>query len=74
MVSDSNGIGIVGYGAYIPRFRIKVEEIARSWGRDAESLKKTLCVNEKAVPGIDVDTATMAVEASKTARSMAGIS
>ena len=63
--------GIVGYGTYIPRFRIKVEEIARSWGRDAESLKRSLCVNEKAVPGIDEDTATMAVEAAKTALTMA---
>ncbi len=67
-------VGIVGYGAYIPRFRIKVEEIARNWGRDAEELKKSLCVNEKAVPGIDEDTATMAVEAGKKALLMAGIS
>ncbi|MBI3033695.1 hydroxymethylglutaryl-CoA synthase [Candidatus Woesearchaeota archaeon] len=63
-------VGIAGYGAYIPKFRIKVDEIARSWGRDADSLKKSLCVNEKAVPGIDEDSATMAVEASKHALSM----
>ncbi|MBI3051977.1 hydroxymethylglutaryl-CoA synthase [Candidatus Woesearchaeota archaeon] len=65
--------GIAGYGAYIPRFRIKVEEIARAWGRDAEALKKSLCVNEKAVPGIDEDTATMAVEAGRKALAAAGM-
>ncbi len=71
---DLEGVGIVGYGAYIPKFRIKVEEIARSWGRDAESLKKSLCVDEKTVPGIDEDTATMAVESSKNALTMGKIS
>ena len=54
--------GIVGYGAYIPKYRIKVDEIARSWGREPESLKKSLCVNEKAVASVDEDTVTMAVE------------
>jgi hydroxymethylglutaryl-CoA synthase len=56
--------GIVGYGAYIPRNRIKVEEIAKVWGADADSYKKGLFVEEKSVPAPDQDTITMSVEAS----------
>jgi len=59
--------GIVGYGAYIPRNRIKVEEIAKVWGADAPSYKKGLMLEEKSVPAPDQDTITMSVEASKNA-------
>lgn len=59
--------GIVGYGAYIPRNRIKVEEIAKVWGADAPSYKKGLLLEEKSVPSPDQDTITMSVEASKNA-------
>ncbi|MCK5094227.1 MAG: hydroxymethylglutaryl-CoA synthase, partial [Spirochaetes bacterium] len=59
--------GIVGYGAYIPRNRIKVEEIAKVWGADAPSYKKGLMLEEKSVPSLDQDTITMSVEASKNA-------
>ena len=65
--------GIVGYGAYIPRNRIKVEEIAKVWGADAPSYKKGLMLEEKSVPSPDQDTITMAVEASKNALRRAGI-
>src|SRR5690606_11420162 len=56
-------VGIVGYGAYIPRFRLPAAEVARVWkgGEDA------LPVTEKAVAGIDEDTATIALEASRNA-------
>ena len=51
--------GIVGYGAYIPRHRIKVEEIAKVWGADAPSYKKGLDargeVRARARPGHDHD-------------------
>jgi hydroxymethylglutaryl-CoA synthase len=65
--------GIIGYGAYIPRYRIRVEEIAKVWGADAPSFKKGLMLEEKSVPSPDQDTITMAVEASKSALKRAGI-
>jgi len=58
---------IVGYGAYVPRYRIKIEEIARIWGREASSVSAGLYVFEKSVPSIDEDTATISVEAARRA-------
>ncbi len=60
-------IGIVGYGSYLPCYRIKVEDIARQWGRDPEIVKKGLLVYEKTVPGMDEDTITISVEAARHA-------
>ncbi len=65
--------GIIGYGAYIPRNRIKVEEIAKVWGADAPSYKRGLMLEEKSVPSPDQDTITMSVEASKNALKRAKI-
>jgi hydroxymethylglutaryl-CoA synthase len=59
--------GIVGYGANLPRNRIKVGEIAKVWGADAESYRIGLFVEEKSVPSPDQDTITMSVEASLNA-------
>ncbi len=66
-------IGIVGYGAYVPRWRIKVEEIARVWGQDPNNIKKGLLVDEKAVADIDEDTVTIGIEAGKNALTSSGI-
>lgn len=57
--------GIVGYGVYIPSYRIKVEEIAKVWGDDPKAISRGLIVNEKSVPAPDEDTATIAVEAAR---------
>ncbi len=65
--------GIIGYGAYMPRYRIKVEEIAKVWGADAPSYKKGLMLQEKTVPSPDQDAITMAVEATKYALKRAKI-
>ncbi len=66
-------VGIVGYGTHIPRYRIKVEEIAKVWGADAPSFKKGLNLNEKSVPAPDEDTITLSVNAARNAVRRAGI-
>ncbi len=65
--------GIVGYGVYIPRFRITVEEIARVWGENPDNIKNGLLVEEKSVPDVDEDTITISVEAGRNALLRAGI-
>jgi len=62
-------VGIVGYGAYVPRFRLPGTEISRVWTEG----HSTSPVREKAVPGLDEDTATMSVEAARNAIARAGI-
>ncbi len=62
-------VGIVGYGAYIPRYRLPAEEIRRIWSQG----KGGLPVQEKAVPGLDEDTFTIALEAARNALARAGI-
>jgi len=55
-------IGILGYGVYIPRYRIGKAEYVKAWGQFAAA-----GIEEKAVPGFDEDSVTMAVEASMNA-------
>ena len=66
-------VGIIGYGVYIPRYRIKTESIAEVWGEDGEKLAHGLGVFEKSVPGPDEDVATISVEAARNAVKYAGI-
>ncbi len=66
-------IGIAGYGAYVPRYRIAAEEIARIWGEDADSIKNGLMIQEKSVPDLDEDTVTISVEAGSNAMARAGV-
>lgn len=66
-------VGIVGYGAYIPRRRIRLGEIAAVWGADAASYERGLELHEKSVPGADEDTITMSVTAARRALARAGI-
>jgi hydroxymethylglutaryl-CoA synthase len=60
-------IGIVSYGANIPRLRIRSDDIAEVWGKDGKSISKGLGVFEKSVPAIDQDTATISVESARSA-------
>jgi len=55
--------GIVDYGFYIPKYRIKIEEIANQWEKCADKVELSLKIVEKAVAGIDEDVLTMAYEA-----------
>jgi len=60
-----NTVGIVAYGSFVPRLRISVEEIARTWKKDPKKISEGLGLVEKAVASIDEDTATISVEASR---------
>jgi hydroxymethylglutaryl-CoA synthase len=60
-------VGIVGYGAYLPRYRIKAEVIAHQWGADPVAIQRGLQLTEKTVPGQDEDTITISVAAAKNA-------
>jgi len=64
--------GIVSYGVYIPRFRIRVNEIARVWG-DGDDISESLQVFEKSVPDLDEDAVTIAVEAARNALQRANV-
>jgi len=66
-------VGIVGYGVYIPIYRIKVEEITKIWGEEAGRIRDGLGIIEKSVPDMDEDAATMAVEAGRNAIKYAGV-
>jgi hydroxymethylglutaryl-CoA synthase len=65
--------GIAGYGVYIPKYRLKLSEIAEVWRKNADEIQNGLKVTEKAVPYFDEDSVTMAVAAGKRALSMTGI-
>lgn len=65
--------GIIGYGVYIPVYRIKVEDIAAVWKKNPAEITDGLKIYEKSVPNIDEDAVTMGVEAGMRALSMAGI-
>ncbi len=62
-MKPNRSVGIVGYGAYVPRFRIKAAEIARVWGAGDGGLP----IEEKAVSGLDEDVISMSIEAARNA-------
>ena len=61
LLQPQRPVGIIGYGAYVPRYRLPAKEIARIWGAGDEGLP----VIEKAVAGLDEDVITMSIEAAR---------
>lgn len=55
-------VGIVSYGFYVPKYRIKVGEIAGVWGKEPKHVLNSLGIEEKAVAATDEDSLTMAFE------------
>ncbi|GAP16600.1 hydroxymethylglutaryl-CoA synthase [Levilinea saccharolytica] len=70
LLKTNRSVGIVGYGAYVPQYRLPAAEVARVWAGGEEGLP----IKEKAVPGMDEDVITMSIEASRNALKRAGIS
>jgi len=69
MLKPIREVGIAGYGAYVPRFRLPASEVARIWkGADGGQP-----IKEKAVPGLDEDVITMSIEAARNALARAQI-
>ncbi|MGC9012042.1 hydroxymethylglutaryl-CoA synthase [Thermogladius sp.] len=64
--------GIVGWGSYIPRYRLPLSEITRVWGFNPEQPRE-LDVAEKSVAGYDEDAITMGWEAALNALKRAGV-
>jgi hydroxymethylglutaryl-CoA synthase len=62
-------VGITGYGAYVPRYRLPAAEVARIWAGGENDGP----IREKSVPGQDEDVITMSVEAARNALARAGI-
>ncbi len=56
-------IGIVSYGTYLPKYRVRTEDIAAAWKKNPSEILGALGVKEKTVPGVDEDAVTIALEA-----------
>jgi hydroxymethylglutaryl-CoA synthase len=63
LLKPNKPVGIIGYGAYVPRYRLPAREVARVWSGGRAGLP----IKEKAVPGLDEDVATMSIEAARNA-------
>jgi hydroxymethylglutaryl-CoA synthase len=69
--------GIAGYGAYVPRFRLRVDDIWDVWMNQIDTpavIKEMRGLEEKAVTRWDEDAVTMAVAAAKAGLENARIS
>lgn len=69
LLKPNRPVGISGYGAYVPRYRLPASEVARVWTDGQGGLP----IKEKAVPGLDEDVATMSIESARNALKRASI-
>ncbi len=69
LLRSQREVGIAGYGAYVPRYRLPATEIARVWTGGIGGIP----VKEKAVAGLDEDVTTMSIEAARNALRRGGI-
>lgn len=60
-------VGIIGYGAYVPLYRLEASEVNRIWGGSG------VPIEEKSVVAPDEDTITISVECAKQAVKRASI-
>lgn len=69
VMKPARSVGIIGYGAYIPRYRLPATEISRIWmgGMPVEPIL------EKSVAGMDEDVVTMSIEAARNALARAEV-
>ena len=63
LLKPDRSVGFVGYGAYVPRYRLPASEVSRIWSGGVGGLP----IKEKAVPGLDEDVVTMSIEAARNA-------
>jgi len=69
LLRPTRDVGILGYGAYIPQYRLPAKEVARVWTGGGGGLP----IKEKAVAGQDEDVITMSIEAARNALARARI-
>ncbi len=62
-------VGIIGYGAYVPPYRLPAAEVSRVWHPGGDRAP----VESKSVAGPDEDTVTMSIEAARNALARANI-
>ncbi|MGD8856529.1 MAG: hydroxymethylglutaryl-CoA synthase, partial [Chloroflexota bacterium] len=69
LMKTDKEVGIVGYGAYVPRYRLPAAEVSRMWTGG----KGGVPIKEKSVPGLDEDVVSMSIEAARNAMARAQI-
>ncbi|MDX1995207.1 MAG: hydroxymethylglutaryl-CoA synthase [bacterium] len=69
LMRSDRRVGLVGYGAYVPRYRLPGAEVARIWTNNLSGSP----IKEKAVAGVDEDVTTMSIEAARNALARANI-